>query len=82
MDATFIKTFGAAIRKQRERCQLTQQQLAARARIHRTYISDIERGARNPSIDSIKRIADALGAPVSLLFTEAETGLVASKTEG
>ncbi|HEX5220276.1 MAG TPA: helix-turn-helix transcriptional regulator [Verrucomicrobiae bacterium] len=81
MDAAFIKAFGAVIKKQRERYLLTQQQLADRARIHRTYISDIERGSRNVSINSIKRIADALGTPVSLLFAEAETGLVALKKD-
>ena len=41
--------FGDAVRSRREQLELTQEELAERARIHRTYLSDIERGSRNVS---------------------------------
>ena len=41
---------------------LTQEDLAARAEIHQTYLSGVERGKRNPSLDVLERLAKALGA--------------------
>ena len=59
---------GAAIRRQRLKRGVTQETLGARADLHRTYIADIERGARNPSLETIVRIARALGVrPAALL---------------
>ena len=51
---------GDAVRRHRERSELTQEDLAERAGIHRTYLSDIERGSRNPSLINIARLARAL----------------------
>jgi CheY-like chemotaxis protein/DNA-binding XRE family transcriptional regulator len=48
---------------------LSQEQLAGRAGLHRTYVSDIERGARNLSLESIDKLAKALEIPVSTLFS-------------
>ncbi len=59
--------FGRNVRKRREEIDLTQEKLAEQAGLDRTYISDIERGARNLSLSSILRIARALGATVSEL---------------
>jgi transcriptional regulator with XRE-family HTH domain len=60
--------FGDAVRDRREALGLTQEEFAERAGIHRTYISDIERGTRNPSLINIERVADALGVTLSELF--------------
>jgi transcriptional regulator with XRE-family HTH domain len=54
------KVLGEAIRKQRLRLGLTQEQLAERADLHWTYISGIERGQRNVSIMNLHNIASAL----------------------
>jgi transcriptional regulator with XRE-family HTH domain len=67
------KALGQAIRKHREQLDLTQEELAEKAEVHRTYLADIERGTRNPSIESIRRVAYALRIPISELFKTAET---------
>jgi len=63
---------GQAIRKHRERLDLTQEKLGEKADVHRTYLADIERGTCNPSIESVRRLACALGIPISELFKTAE----------
>jgi transcriptional regulator with XRE-family HTH domain len=62
------KHFGKAIRNWRTRRGLSQQELARRANLQRTYISDVERGARNTSLRSIKKLADALKVSLQMLF--------------
>ena len=47
---------------------ISQEELAERADLHRTYVSDVERGARNLSLESITRLARALDVSVSSLF--------------
>lgn len=66
------KHFGAAIRLRRDHLGISQEELAGRAGLHRTYISDVERGARNVSLESIKRLAVALEVPLSVLFASLE----------
>ena len=66
------KRFGAAMKKRRLGLGLSQENLAEQSGLHRTYISDIERGARNVSLDNIARIARALGVSISELFAETE----------
>lgn len=51
---------GNAIRRKRSALGISQEELAARAGLHRTYVSDIERGARNPSLESVDKLARAL----------------------
>src|SRR5436189_5922040 len=63
------KRFGTAVRSRRKRLGISQEELAGRAGLHRTYVSDIERGARNLSLESIDKLAKALGIPVSTLFS-------------
>lgn len=62
------KPFGASVKVWRRKLGLSQEQLAGRAGLHRTYISDIERGARNVSLESIEKLAEALGVPLATLF--------------
>lgn len=60
--------FGLAIRNWRKSLGISQEELAWRAQLHRTYISDIERGERNPSLQTIEKLAKALKLPFSTLF--------------
>jgi transcriptional regulator with XRE-family HTH domain len=51
---------------------ITQEELAFRSGLHRTFISMIERGAKSPTFDSMERIAQALGVKLSELIARAE----------
>ncbi len=64
--------FGDAVRDRREALGLTQEEFAERAGIHRTYLSDVERGTRNLSLLNIERIADALSMRIWELFQRIE----------
>jgi CheY-like chemotaxis protein len=66
------KQFGAVVRFRRDHLGISQEELAGRAGLHRTYISDVERGARNVSLESIHRLAVALEVPLSVLFSRLE----------
>jgi transcriptional regulator with XRE-family HTH domain len=66
------KRFGRSVRSLRKRQAISQEELAGRAGLHRTYVCDIERGARNVSLKSIEKLANALGVPTSALFEERE----------
>jgi CheY-like chemotaxis protein len=63
------KEFGAAVRAFRQRLGISQETLAERADLHRTYVTDVERGARNISLESISRLAQALDLSISSLFS-------------
>lgn len=67
------EAFGFAVKMRREELQLTQEALAELSQIHRTYLSDIERGFRNPSLVNIHRLAKALSCSLSVLFQQVET---------
>jgi transcriptional regulator with XRE-family HTH domain len=65
--------FGHAVRALREeRDGLSQERLAEGAAISVPYLSDIERGQRNPTVAVMARIADALGVRLSELVARAE----------
>jgi transcriptional regulator with XRE-family HTH domain len=66
--ADIRERFGFAVKLRREEMGLTQEDLADRARIHRTYLSDVERGTRNISLVNIERVAAALSLQMSDLF--------------
>jgi transcriptional regulator with XRE-family HTH domain len=65
--------FGKIVRHYRIRANYSQEELANRAEIHRTYIGGIERGERNPTLLMIHRLADALGIHPSLLLQDSNT---------
>ena len=65
-------SFGLAVKICREELGLTQEELASRAEIHRTYLSDVERGTRNVSLLNIERLAKSLSLKVSELFQRVE----------
>jgi len=60
--------FGRRMRELRHRLRISQEELAFRCGLHRTYISDIERGARNVSIRNVEKIAQALEVDLPDLF--------------
>lgn len=64
--------FGQAIRKFRLEKQISQEVFADVCGLHRTYISDIERGTRNVSLENIDRMAGALEVKISDIFKEVE----------
>jgi transcriptional regulator with XRE-family HTH domain len=64
--------FGFAVKSRREELGLTQEDLADKAGIHRTYLSDVERGFRNVSLLNLERMAAALALPLSELFRHVE----------
>ena len=77
-----LKTLlGMAIKTQRASLGISQEELAHRAGLHRTYVSDLERGARNPSIESIEKLAGALQVSVSNLFEGAGNGSISRQME-
>ncbi len=62
------KRLGRRLRKLREDRELTQEELAGRADMHFTYIGQIERGLRNPSLVNLYKIAKALKVDSSELL--------------
>ena len=68
------RLFGTAIKGKRSELGISQEELADRAGLHRTYVSDVERGARNLSLESIEKLAHALELSISGLFQRAREG--------
>ncbi len=60
--------FGNAVRERRVELQLSQEDFAEHAGLHRTYISDLERGRRNVSLENIEKLAKALNLSLSDLM--------------
>ena len=64
--------YGIALREIRSERSLSQEALAHRAGLDRTYVSGVERGERNPSLESLLKLMDALELPLSELALRAE----------
>ncbi|MEH2282030.1 MAG: helix-turn-helix transcriptional regulator [Nostoc sp.] len=60
--------FGKAVRRRRRELDLSQEQLAERAELHRTYISNLERGELNPSLETMEKLANALDISIPAMF--------------
>ena len=63
---------GLTIIKLRKEIGLSQEKFALEADIDRRYMSDLENGRRNPSLEIIEKIAKRLGISISDLFSEVE----------
>ena len=63
MDKQYRKVVAKNVRKFRQKLGLTQERLAEKAEMHWTYVSGIERCKYNISLESIVRLAQALGRP-------------------
>ena len=66
--------FGAVVRSRRQALGLSQERLADKAGLHRTYVSLLERGQRTPSIYVVRSLADALQTSMTDLIHELERG--------
>jgi transcriptional regulator with XRE-family HTH domain len=62
------KRVGANLRRAREALGVSQEELADRAGLHRTYLSGVERGVRNPTVTVLEKIAKALKVKTSTLL--------------
>jgi len=60
----------ANIRRRRNELELSQEELAHKAKLHRTYVGMVERCERNLSVDNIEKIAKALEVAPSRLLSE------------
>lgn len=76
-----IHTFAVNIKKYRLAQNLSQEELADRCGLHRTYISALERERRNISIENIERIANALNIEPYRLFLDANCPLASTDKE-
>ncbi|HEY9790361.1 MAG TPA: helix-turn-helix transcriptional regulator [Candidatus Obscuribacterales bacterium] len=63
-----LAAVGERIRKRREELALSQTEVGEITGLHRTYISDVERGRRNLSVNVLERIANALQVPIAFFF--------------
>lgn len=63
-----IRLFAVNLRRVREAAGISQEELADRANLDRTYVSGCERGVRNPTLRSVEKIARALSVPPSELL--------------
>jgi ribosome-binding protein aMBF1 (putative translation factor) len=68
--AEILKRLGESLREHRQRAGLSQEKLAAKAGIDRTYVGGAERGERNVALVNIVRLAEALGIAPAELFRE------------
>jgi transcriptional regulator with XRE-family HTH domain len=62
------RSFGNRLRELRSASGVSQEELAHRAGLHRTYLGGIERGERNPSLANLYKLAEALGVDLATLF--------------
>jgi transcriptional regulator with XRE-family HTH domain len=70
---TALQLFGTTVRERRNQLGLTQEDLARKTGLHRSYIGGIERGGRNVSLNNILRLAVALQLPPSHLLQPFDT---------
>jgi transcriptional regulator with XRE-family HTH domain len=72
MSVDLQRSIGLALRQHRARAGASQQELALRSGVHFTYISNIERGQRNPGLTTLQRLAEGLTVRTSELVRTAE----------
>lgn len=63
-------TLASNLRRLRSVLEWSQEALADKAGLHRTFVGSVERGERNISVDNVERLARALGVSVADLFSE------------
>lgn len=68
MSRTILEIFGDRVLKERQRQGISQEELASRAGVHRTYIGMIERAEKNITLKNIEKIARAFNLEISELF--------------
>ena len=65
---SILKSFGQLIIERRKALGISQEELAFRSELDRTYISGLERGVRNPSLTAIVKVAQGLGLTTDKLL--------------
>lgn len=65
-----VQLLGENVRRCRKLKGMTQEQLALEAGMERSYVSDLERGQRNPSVRALGRLAEALKVQPHMLLLE------------
>ncbi len=65
-----LYNLGNRIREERKKAHLTQEQLAEKAACNESYIGQIERGVKNPSLEVLVNIANALNVTVDYLLAD------------
>lgn len=68
----YRQALGRAVLRSRERKGMSQEELGFRAEVDRTYISGLEGGTRNPTLETLLRVSKALGVKLSTLIQVAE----------
>jgi transcriptional regulator with XRE-family HTH domain len=68
----FERVLGRVIAQKRKDAGISQEALAFRCKLHPTYISQLERGLKSPTVRVLRLIAEALGTPASALLHAAE----------
>lgn len=63
-----VQLLGENVRRYRKLKEMTQEQLGLETEMERSYVSDLERGTRNPSVKALGRLAAALGVEPHLLL--------------
>jgi CheY-like chemotaxis protein/predicted XRE-type DNA-binding protein len=67
------KRLGISVKNWRTQLAIPQDELARRSGFHRSYISDVERGARNVSLKGIEKLSEALGISIQTLFADVDS---------
>jgi transcriptional regulator with XRE-family HTH domain len=80
VDLNERQLFGLRIRQLRAEAGLTQDELAERAGIFRTYMSRVETGEANPTLTIVHALAGALGVEVQRLFDPVDTAVQPGRT--
>ena len=70
MKKDVLVKFGKKVKEQRLKMGLSQEKLAARAKVHRTYIGMIERAEKNITLENIEKVAKALNLKLSDFFRD------------
>jgi transcriptional regulator with XRE-family HTH domain len=70
-----VQLLGRNVRRYRKLKGMTQEQLALEACMERSYVSDLERGERNPSVRALGRLAAALAVDPMLLLDRSDTNV-------
>lgn len=70
LERNYKLAFGKRLKEVRQSVGISQEELAFKSGLHRTYISSVERGERNISLINIKKISDALGVKPRDLMPE------------
>ena len=72
---SLLRAFGSALRARRDSLGMSQEELGFRSEVHRTYISELERGLKNPSLTTMDKLALALETDKTALIRATERKL-------